>query len=164
VNKKEHQTKNKTVPEDSKLKEVLRSPDDEILLTELTFDRKDIITYEIDSVILVAEKEQANPSGKFRAFMDPTTKEFFVDISNEGTMNSFTRSALLITLGLAEEAGAEKVYMCVRKTVKSQGAYLRNFLFVGFTKLTEEEQKKISMTKTHSILKYNVKSEEDLDE
>jgi len=139
------------------------SPDDEILLTELTFDNKDMITYEISSVILVAEREQANPFGKFRCFMDPTAKEFFIEINNEGTMNAFSQSALLNILGLAEEAGAETVYICIRKTVKRQEAYLRNFLFVGFEKLTEKEQKKISMTKTHGILKCALKSEEDDD-
>jgi hypothetical protein len=148
-------------PESPAMRKVEMSPDDEILLTELTFDNKDMITYEISSVILVAEREQANPYGKFRCFMDSTTKEFFIEIPNEGTMNAFTQSALLNILGLAEEAGAETVYICIRKTVKKQEAYLRNFLFIGFEKLTENEQKKISMTKTHGILKCALKSEED---
>lgn len=137
------------------------SPDDEILLTELTFDTKDMITYEISSVILVAEKEQANPHGKFRCYMDSTTKEFFIEIATEGMMNAFTQSALLNIMGLAEDAGAETCYICVRKTVKSQEAYLRNFLFVGFQKLTEEEQKKISMTRTHGIMKCSLKSDDE---
>jgi len=148
-------------PKGPMMKKVEMSPDDEILLTELTFDNKDMITYEVSSVILVAEREQANPYGKFRCFMDPKTREFFIEIPNEGTMNAFSQSALLNILGLAEEAGAETVYICVRKTIKKQEAYLRNFLFVGFVKLTEEEQKKISMTRTHGILKCSVKSEDD---
>jgi len=139
------------------------SPDDEILLTELTFDSKDMITYEISSVILVAEREQANPHGTFRCYMDPISKEFFIEIATEGTMNAFTQSALLNILGLAEEAGAETCYICVRKTVNNQEAYLRNFLFVGFQKLTEEEQTKISMTRTHGILKCSLKSDDEED-
>jgi hypothetical protein len=154
-------TTKKESSESPTMRKVEMSPDDEILLTELTFDNKEMITYEISSVILVAEREQANPFGKFRCYMDPTTKEFFIEIPNEGTMNAFTQSALLNILGLAEEAGAETVYICIRKTVKKQETYLRNFLFIGFTKLTEREQKKISMTKTHGILKCSLKAEED---
>jgi len=119
-----------------------------------------MITYEISSVILVAEKQQSNPHGRFRCYMDPTTQEFFIEIPNEGTMTAFSQSALLNTLRLAEDAGAETCYICVRKTVQNQGAYLRTFLFVGFEKLTEEEQKKISMTKTHGILKCSLKSDD----
>jgi len=142
---------------------VERSPDDEILLTELAFDSKKTITYEISSIILVAEREQANPYGKFRCFMDTSSKEFFIEIPNEGTMDAFTRSVLLNIMGLAEEAGAETIYICVRRTVSRQEAYLKNFLFLGFQKLTQEEQKKISMTRTHSILKCSLKSTEDYD-
>jgi hypothetical protein len=137
------------------------SPDDEILLTELAFDTKDITTYEVNSIILVAEREQANPHGKFRCYMDSANKEFFVEIATEGTMTAFTQSALLNILDLAEEAGAETCYICVRKTIKGQENYLRNFLFVGFQKLTEEEQKKISMTKTHGIMKCSLNSDDD---
>jgi len=137
------------------------SPDDEILLTELTFDTKDMVTYEVSSVILVAEREQANPHGKFRCYMDSTNKEFFIEIATEGTMTAFTQSALLNIMELAEEAGAETCYICVRKTVKGQEAYLRNFLFVGFEKLTLEEQKKISMTQTHGIMKCSLKSQDE---
>jgi len=148
-------------PESPKMKQVEMNPDDEILLTELTFDQKEIITYEVSSVILVAEREQANPNGKFRCFMDPTTKEFFIEIPNEGTMDAFTQSALLSILSLAEEAGAEICYICVRNTVSNKDSHLRNFLFVGFQTLNEVEQKKISMTKTHGILKCTLKSEDE---
>jgi len=140
------------------------SPEDEILMTELTFDIKDMITYEISSIILVAEREQANPHGTFRCYMDATNKEFYIEIAIQGMMNAFTQSALLNIMELAEEAGAETCYICVRRTIKNQEAYLRNFLFVGFEKLSEEDQKKISMTQTHGILKCSLKSEEDEDE
>jgi len=143
------------------MKQVETNPDDEILLTELTIDTKEIITYEVSSVVLVAERQQANPNGKFRCFMDSTTKEFFIEIPNEDTMYAFTQSALLSILTLAEEAGAETCYICIRNTVKNQESHLRNFLFVGFQKLTKAEQEKISMTKTHGILKCALKSDED---
>jgi len=140
------------------LREVVRSPDDEILLTELAIDNKDFITYEVSSIILVAEEEQANR--KFRCFMEQKTKEFFIEIPEEGTMKVFNRSALMTVMKLAEQAGAETVYVCVRKTVQKQEAYLKNFLFLGFEKLTKEEQKEISMTRTHNILKCSLKSDE----
>jgi len=149
------------ISETPKINKVERSPDDEILLTELTFDCKDMITYEISSVILVAERHQSNPYGTFRCYMDSATKEFFIEISNEDTMKAFTQSALLNTLKLAEDAGAETCYMCVRKDVNRQESYLRNFLFVGFEKLREAEQKKISMTRTHHILKCSLNNEGD---
>jgi len=140
------------------------SPEDEILMTELTFDVKNMTTYEVSSIILVAEREQANPHGTFRCYMDASNKEFYIEIATEGMMNAFTQSALLNIMELAEEVGAETCYICVRKTVKNQEAYLRNFLFVGFEKLSEKDQKKISMTQTHGILKCSLKSEEDEDE
>jgi hypothetical protein len=145
------------------MRQVSTSPDDEILLTELAVDAKNLVTYEVSSVILVAEEEQANPNGKFRCFMDSTSKEFFIEIPNEGTMKAFNRSALLSIMELAEEAGAETIFVCVRKTVKKQEAYLKTFLFIGFEKLTEKEQKKISMTKTHGLLKCSLNSDESED-
>jgi hypothetical protein len=144
-----------------KLVQVDRTPDDEILLTELTYDAKDIITYEVSSVILVAEQQLPDPNGRFRCFMEVDTKEFFIEIPDEKTMSAFNRSALLSLLDLAEEAGAKAVFMCVRKTVKDQERYLRNFLFVGFERLTEKEQRKISMTRTHAMLKYSLRSNEE---
>lgn len=146
----------------SYLEKVERSPDDEILLTELTFDSPDVIPYEINSIILVAENEKHH--GKFRCFLDSTTKVFFIEIPDEETIAAFSQSALMNMLKLAEEAGAETIYVCIRKTVKAQKTYLRNFLFVGFEQLTEQEQKKISMTRTHGILKLSLVSEDDLDE
>jgi len=142
------------------MRKVSISPDDEILLTELAFDTKNFITYEISSVILVAEEEHVSPHG-FRCYMNPSGKEFFIEIPDEETMNAFHRSALLSIMELAEEAGAETVYVCVRKTVERQEAHLKNFLFVGFEKLTAQEQKKISMTTTHGILKCSLNSDDD---
>jgi hypothetical protein len=154
----------KDAPNTPKLREVAMSPDDEILMTELTFDAKGITAYEISSVILVAEREQANPHGTFRCYMDHAAREFFIEIPSEETMHAFTQSALLNIMGLAEEAGADTCYVCVRNTVQNQSTYLRNFQFVGFEKLNEEELKTISMTKTHGILKCSLKSEEEDEE
>jgi hypothetical protein len=142
------------------MKKVQRSPEDEILLTELAFDTKDFATYEVNPVILVAE-EKTNSNGPFRCFLEQNTKEFFVEIADEESMKVFTRSALINIMKLAEEAGAEKMYVCVRNTVNKLETYLKTFLFLGFEKLTPQEQKKITITRTHGILKCNLTEEED---
>jgi len=147
------------VPE---LKQVARSPEDEILLTELTFDSKEITTYEISSLILVAEETQSK--GKFRCFMAKSTKEFFIEIPDEATMRAFNQSTLVNILELASRAGAETIYVCVRRTIHRQQTYLKNFMFVGFEKLDAEEQAKISMTKTHSILKCSLNNDDENDD
>jgi len=139
---------------------VERSPEDEILLTELAIDDKDFVVYEVSSMIMLAEKAEVD-SGKFRCFYAQNTNEFFIEIADEETMSLFNRSELINVMKLAEEAGAETVYVCVRKTVQKQGNYLKNFLFLGFEKLTAEEQRQISMTTTHNILKYTVHSDDE---
>lgn len=141
--------------------QVERSPEDEILLTELALDDKDFITYEISSKILFVEKAEENPHGNLRCYIEHKTQEFFIEIADESTMKLFNKSELINVMKLAEEAGAETVYVCVRKTIQKQGTYLKNFLFLGFEKLTAEEQSEISMTRTHNLLKYSVHSDED---
>jgi len=144
------------------MKKVPRSPFDEILLTELAFDSKDMDIYEISSSILLIEKEQANPKGNFRCFMDNSSKEFFIEISTVDAIKIFSTSTLLNIFELAENAGASVVYICLRKTIEKKSAYLKNFLFLGFEQLSESEQLKISMTKTHSMLKYSLGDQEEL--
>jgi len=142
--------------------QVARSPEDEILLTELTFDNKDITTYEISSLILVAE--ETHSKGKFRCFMAESTKEFFIEIPDEATMKAFNQSTLINVLELASRAGAETMYVCVRKTIHRQQNYLKSFMFVGFEKLDAKEQATISMTKTHTILKCSLNGDEENDD
>jgi hypothetical protein len=140
---------------------VIRSPSDEILLTELAFDSKDMEIFEISSSILMAEKEKANPKGNFRCFMDNDSKEFFVEIDSADAIKMFSSSTLLNVLDLAEQAGAIVAYICLRRTIEKKSAYLKPFLFLGFQQLSEEEQKEISMTRTHSMLKYAIGDQED---
>jgi len=124
---------------------------------------KVVRTCAINSVILVAEQQQANPHGTFRGFMDLQSKEFFVEIPDEGSLKMFNRSALLTIMKMAVEVGAETMLICLRKTIEKPDC-LKTFLFLGFEKLTAGEQKKISMTKTHRILKCNLKGGDDEDE
>jgi len=140
---------------------VLRSPSDEILLTELAFDSKDMEIFEISSSILMAEKEKANPKGNFRCFMDNESKEFFVEVPTADAIKAFSSSTLVTVLALAEQAGATVAYICLRKNIEKKSAYLKPFLFVGFQQLSEEEQKEISMTRTHSMLKCAIGDQDD---
>ena len=39
--------------------------------------------------------------------------------------------------------------------------YLKTFMFIGFQQLSQEEQKKISMTETHFLLGYEVFGEDE---
>jgi len=109
----------------------------------------------------MAEQEKAT-GGNFRCFMDKDSKEFFIEISTADSMKMFTSSILLNVLELAEQAGSTTVYICLGRIIEKKSAYLKNFLFVGFQQLTEAEQKKISMTRTHSMLKYSVDDQEEL--
>jgi len=137
---------------------MVRSPSDEVLLTELAIDAKDITIYDITSVIYVGEKAESKPHGEFKCYMDNTTQEFFIEITDKTKLEAFTKSALLNILDVAENAGAETVYICIRKTldIRALSAFFKTFLFIGFAQLSSEEQKKISMTQTHTLLKYQV--------
>lgn len=148
----------------SQLKRMVRSPSDEVLMTELAIDAKDMTIYDISSVILVGEKTENKPHGEFKCYMDNASKEFFIEITNKTKLEGFTRSAVLNLLDVAEEAGAETAYLCIRKSVdpKDLAAFVKSFSFIGFIQLTSEEQKEISMTQTHTLLKYKIKGD-DLD-
>lgn len=108
----------------------------------------------------MAEQEQTNPNGNFRCFMDKDSKEFFIEISTIEAIKMLTSSILLNVLELAEQAGSTTIYICLRKTIEKKNTYLKNFLFCGFQQLTEAEQKGISMTRTHSMLKYSVEDQD----
>jgi len=131
------------------------------LLTELACDAKDMITYEVNTCILVAEEQQDTHKGSFRCYMDNASKEFFIEISSQQMMEAFKKSTLLNILELAEEVGAETAYICLNSSIEKKGAHLKKFIFIGFEQLTEEEQSKISMTRTHSLLKYSIVNDEE---
>eukprot|EP01017_Pseudomicrothorax_dubius_P004159 TRINITY_DN1076_c0_g1_i1.p1 TRINITY_DN1076_c0_g1~~TRINITY_DN1076_c0_g1_i1.p1 ORF type:complete len:146 (-),score=37.08 TRINITY_DN1076_c0_g1_i1:301-738(-) len=143
------------------MKKIRRTPSDEFLLTELAIDRKDITIYDISSVFLVGEK--ATQYNRFKCYMDHTTKEFFVEVTSECPLKKFTQSTVLNLLDTAEKEGAERVYVCVRKDMNEHAAYIRAFNFIGFKTLSQQEQDLVSMTITHTLLEYDLKSEGDLD-
>lgn len=143
------------------MKPLARTPSDEILLTELALDDKNISIYDISSVIVVGERESREARGQFKCFMDHDEKMFYIEISSIRTLEALSKSSLLNLLDLAEKAGAEKVYVCCRKTLGDIRSYLKNFIFIGFSQLSSEEQKKISMTQTHTLMSYNVLEEDE---
>jgi hypothetical protein len=138
-----------------------RTPSDEILLTELALDDKNITIYDITSVILVGEKETKEPHGQFKCFMDHDEKKFYIEIATSKTLEALTKSSLLNLLAFAEQTGAEKLYVCCRKSLGDIKYYLKTFMFIGFQQLSQEEQKKISMTQTHFLLGYEVFGEDE---
>jgi len=142
-------------------KTLKRTPSDEILLTELALDEKNITIYDITSVILVGEKESKEPHGSFKCFMDHDEKKFYIEIATTKTLQALTQSATLNLLSFAETVGAEKIYVCYRKSLGDIRYYLKTFMFIGFQQLTEEEQKEISMTQTHFLLSEDVLGDEE---
>lgn len=149
------------------------------MLTELAWDEKDVSIYDITSIILVGERASIqSPFGKLKCYLDHDSKEFFIEINENTPLKVFTRSVLLNLLDLAEKEGAKKLYACLRRGTQNLGIFSRTilfnesffhleqfvkaFLFVGFTKLEEEEMKKVSMTQTHILVQYNLEEEEDL--
>jgi hypothetical protein len=112
-------------------------------------------------VILVGEKENKEPHGQFKCFMDHDEKKFYIEIATTKTLEALTKSSVLNLLAFAEQAGAEKVYVCCRKTLGDIKYYLKTFMFIGFQQLDQEEQKKISMTQTHFLLSYEVFGEDE---
>jgi len=155
------QTKSTGSENQPAVKPLKRTPSDEILLTELALDDKNITIYDITSVILVGEKESKEPHGQFKCFMDHDEKKFYIEIATTKTLEALSKSSVLNLLSFAEKAGAEKVYVCCRKTLGDIKYYLKTFMFIGFQQLTEEEQKRISMTQTHFLLGYEVFGDEE---
>lgn len=143
------------------MKPLIRTPSDEILLTELALDDKNITIYDISSIIVVGEKESKQPHGQFKCFMDHDEKKFYVEISSIKTLEALTQSSLLSLIDLAEKVGAEKIYVCCRKSLGDIRFYLKNLIFVGFSQLRVDEQRKISMTQTHFLLGCDVQGEDD---
>jgi len=142
------------------------------------FDAKELITYDITSSILMAEEEHENLKSSLRCYMDVEAKEFFIEISTKESMGTFSKSTLINIVHLAEENGAEVVYICLKKTIENKStlswnlpsndpkidAFLKNFMFLGFEKLSSEEQRRISKTKTHGLLKYTINGQEEQDD
>jgi hypothetical protein len=64
--------------------------------------------------------------------MDNVTSEFYVEVCSDDQISTFSKTVLLNMLDLAEKAGAEKFYVCVRKEISSHDAFVRKFCLSGF--------------------------------
>lgn len=71
--------------------------------------------------------------------MDNITKEFYVEVSSDLQIENFNRSSVLNMLDLAEKAGADKFYICVRKNIEKHNALVKKFSFIGFRKLSQDK-------------------------
>ncbi len=67
------------------------------------------------------ERESKEPHGQFKCFMDHDEKKFYIEIATIKTLEALTKSAVLNLLTFAEQAGAEKVYVCCRKILGDIG-------------------------------------------
>jgi len=141
------------------IRKLKRSPSDEFLLTELALDFKDLTVYDISSLILVGEKVEKDPHGMFKCFMDHENKEFFIEVNAKHPLKSFTRSTLLTLVDMAAKQNALAIYVCVRNGIPEYASILRAFSFIGFAKL--QEQRKLTISKTHTLLKYDLKGEDE---
>jgi hypothetical protein len=156
-----------------------RSPSDELLLTELAIDAKDFVIFDVSSVVLVGERTEKLKNGAFKCYMDNELKEFFVEVNSGTHLQAFTKTVVLNLLNTAEEAGAKRIFMCLRKSIEQHGKgflflyyctegnafvenFMRSFSFLGFQRLGEKEVKKISMTQTHTLLVYDFDEEGEL--
>jgi len=93
--------------------------------------------------------------------MDHDEKKFYIEVATTKALEALTKSSVLNLLTFAEQVGAEKVYVCCRRTLGDITYYLKTFLFIGFQQLTEEEQKEISMTQTHFLLGFDTLGDEE---
>lgn len=115
-----------------------------MLLTQLALDKKDIIIYDIASSIYLGEKKRNTPLFTFKCFFDSQSLNFFVELSNKSPFEHLTKSTFLKILDIAEELGAERVYVCIDNKVNDIGTKIQTLLFVGFKKLYGEELDEIS--------------------
>ena len=64
-------------------KQLERSPSDELLLTELTWDLKDFTPYEISAEVIVGEHPLSASFNSFKCFLNESQKECFIEITEE---------------------------------------------------------------------------------
>ena len=102
-------------------KQLERSPSDELLLTELTWDFKDFTPYEISSEVIVGEHPLNASFNLFKCFLNAKESQCFIEITEDSQIARFTRSTLLKLLDVAEEKGAKTVFVCIRKDIRSLG-------------------------------------------
>jgi len=125
-----------------------------------------VTTYEVNSIILMGEEEYENPNGSFTCFMNNETKQFFIEVSTEETMQGFTKSTFLNMLRLAQASKADDVFICIDNSVSNKNHYCKGLLFVGCSKLSTSERKKLMVPPMYTVLRFPIddsQDDEDLD-
>lgn len=130
--------------------------DDEMLLTQLALDDKEIVIYDIASAIYLGERSRVAPLHKFKCFLDAAAGHFFVELSDKSPFENLTKSTFLKILDIAESIGAKQVFVCIHNKTAEIGAKIQTLLFVGFKKLIGEEARRVSHTRTHTLLSYDL--------
>jgi hypothetical protein len=146
----------------SAMREMVRTPSDEFLLTELAIDRKDITIFDISTVFML--REQVVPYKKFKCYMDHTTAEFFIEITHLTPLKTFTPNTVLALLDKAEKEGAKTAYFCIRQNIPEYRAFVKSFTAIGLKMLSEGEQEKVTISNTHSLMRYDLSNEGDIDD
>jgi len=84
-----------------------------MLLTELAIDDKDLITYDISSIITYGETSSRS-LGNFKCYFDHSSKEFYLEINHKTPIQTLTKTTLLRILDYAEMEGAKVIYVAFR--------------------------------------------------
>ena len=142
------------------ISEKLRSPSDEVLLTELALDTHDITIYDLNSIISLGGSVTA-AFAHFKCFMDHQTKEFFIEVNADTPLRVFTKSTLLRMLELAESEKAKWVYVCISNDIDEMSAFKKTFSFVGFAPRGSDRHHSLLKTETHSVLQCCLEEEEE---
>ncbi|KAL4493029.1 hypothetical protein ABPG72_020808 [Tetrahymena utriculariae] len=132
------------------------SLEDELLLTQLALDDRKIIIYDIASVIYLGERQRNTPLQTFKCFYDVNNKNFFVELSDKSPLEHLTKSTFLKILDIAESIGAERVYVCLHNKTTEIGSKIQTLMFVGFHKIMGQELQRVSKTRTHTLLCYDL--------
>ncbi|EGR34431.1 hypothetical protein IMG5_012080 [Ichthyophthirius multifiliis] len=133
--------------------------EDEVLLTLLKLDEKNIIIYDIASVINWGDFSKEKPLQTFKCLYDTDNKNFYVELSEKSPMEHLTKSTFLKILDIAEQMGAQNVLTCLNNKISDINTRIQILMFVGFRKIIGEELKSISKTRTHTILCYDLQNE-----
>ena len=76
--------------------------EDEVLLTQLCLDDKNIVIYDISSAIYLGERQQNRIFNIFKCFYDTESNNFFVELSNKSSVEHLTKSTFIKILDIAE--------------------------------------------------------------
>jgi hypothetical protein len=96
--------------------------EDELLLTQLALDDREIVIYDIASAIYLGERQRNAPLHTFKCFFDKESANFFVELSDKSPFEHLTKSTFLRILDIAESLSAERVHVCLHNKTTDIGA------------------------------------------